>query len=391
MAAKINFTRALLNNMALPEKGKRTTLYDAKSRGLCLIATVTGVKSFYVLRKVKGKTERVFLGRYPDTSIEQARKRAGETNSKLDGGTNPNDIKRRRRQELTLDELFKEYMERHIEPHRRRPDNTRIHYRYLQKLGNKKISDISQNDVRKLHAKLASDISPTTANKAHTLIRSIFNKAIQWGMHTGLNPANGVQRFKEQSRDRFLLPEELPAFLDALKAEANETIRDFILILLMTGARRREAQAMRWADIDFELQTWRIPETKNGEPRAVVLVPEAISILKHRQGDADSAFVFPGSGKSGHLEEPKKAWKRILERAQIENLRIHDLRRTFGSWLTVTGANMQVVGKALGHKDINSTAIYARLHLDPVRQAANVAVGALFKDAKGLIPEQPSS
>ena len=111
---------------------------------------------------------------------------------------------------------------------------------------------------------------------------------------------------------------------------------------------------MRSVDSSFDRQEWRIKETKNGTPQTVALSPEAIQILENRKPDDDEEFVFPGSGKSEHLEEPKKGWKRILERAGISDLRIHDLRRTLGSWQLKQGASLPIIGKSLNHKSLGS-------------------------------------
>src|SRR6185503_5001402 len=100
---------------------------------------------------------------------------------------------------------------------------------------------------------------------------------------------------------------------------------------------------------------------------------------------APTQYVFPGSGKSGHLEEPKKGWQRILTRAGIADLRIHDLRRTLGSWQAKQGASLAIIGKSLNHKNQNTTAIYARLDLDPVRDSVNTATSAMMA-AAGLKP-----
>jgi len=113
----------------------------------------------------------------------------------------------------------------------------------------------------------------------------------------------------------------------------------------------------------------------------VALSPEAIEILQNRKPSDGAIFVFPGSGKAGHLMEPKKGWKRILERAGIDNLRIHDLRRTLGSWQAKTGASLAIIGKSLNHKNQNTTAIYARLDLDPVRDSVNKATSAMMQAA----------
>lgn len=136
---------------------------------------------------------------------------------------------------------------------------------------------------------------------------------------------------------------------------------------------------MNWKDINFISNTWTIKETKNGESQIIHLSNQAIEILQRRSLFKHSEWVFPSTGSaSGHIEEPKKAWKRILEKAGIENLRIHDLRRTLGSWQAATGANSYIIGKSLGHKTQQAYAIYARLNLDPVRESVNKATEALF-------------
>ncbi len=134
---------------------------------------------------------------------------------------------------------------------------------------------------------------------------------------------------------------------------------------------------MQWSEIHLERGEWRIPITKNGDSQTVTLIAEVVEILRARQG-VNQTWVFPGSGVTGHLVEPKKAWKRVLERAGIANLRIHDLRRTLGSWQAKTGASLVIVGKSLNHKSPSTTAIYARLDLDPVRESVDRATSAML-------------
>ena len=227
------------------------------------------------------------------------------------------------------------------------------------------------------------------ANRLLERIRSIFNKAIEWGWQ-GQNPAVGVKKFKEQSRDRFLQPDELPRFFAALANEPNEAARDFFMISLLTGARKSNTLAMCWRDINFAGATWRIEQTKNGDAQTIHLPKGAMAILTDRKLASESPWVFEGSGKSGHLADPKKAWERILTEAGIENLRIHDLRRTLGSYQAATGANGYIIGKSLGHRSQQSTAIYARLNLDPVRESVNKATEAMFKDVRKPTNEPPT-
>jgi integrase len=186
--------------------------------------------------------------------------------------------------------------------------------------------------------------------------------------------------FKETSRDRFLQPSELKRFFDSLNQEdTSEILRDYILLSLFTGARRANVLSMLWTEIDLDQKVWRIPanKSKNGEAMTVPLVEEVIEIIQRRKTGAKSVFVFPGTGKSGHYMEPKRAWTTFLKRAGLNDIRIHDLRRTLGSYQTITGASSTIVGKTLGHKSPEATAVYARLNLDPIRNSMERAVEAI--------------
>ncbi len=381
MINKINFTKAIIDTLPEPEPKKRDIYHDTKTPGLQL--RVTGVKTFFVNRRIKsGDPERITLGRYPEMTIEQARRKTMEVLHDIAEGKNPAEIKRGEKAELTFGNLFNEYLERHSKPNKRtwREDESKYKTYLERPLGKKKLSTIDRRDIALIHSGITKDGHDITANRVLALTSSIFG----WGISAGLwelNPAIGIKRNKEKSRDRFIQGDELPRFFEAVAKEENEAIRDYVLISLLTGARRANVLAMRWQDINFERAEWRIEETKNGTPQTVALSPEAVEILLNRKPSDNEVFVFPGSGKAGHLMEPKKGWKRILERAGIDNLRIHDLRRTLGSWQAKTGASLAIIGKSLNHKNQNTTAIYARLDLDPVRDSVNKATSAMMQAA----------
>jgi len=196
----------------------------------------------------------------------------------------------------------------------------------------------------------------------------MFNLAHFWGMTSRENPAAGIQMFKEEKRDRYMQPHELPAFMKALKTEENIFLQAFFLLALMTGQRKGELRSMKWADIDFHQNVWRLPETKPGRPHLLPLPTAAVQILEGLPRVSGNEYVFPG--KNGdHLVNVNKAWARIREAAGFSGLRIHDLRRTLGSYLAASGKSLVLIGKALGHSQVQTTAIYARLDLAPVREA----------------------
>ncbi len=388
--AEINFTKANITNLPQPQTGKRTFYRDTKIPGLGIRVTSNGTKTFVVYRKITGKPERITLGRYPAMTVEQARKKAQQVNGEIAKGLNPQEAKRRERHGLTLGELHKRYMEDCIQLHQKRDKNPESYYRlYLNHWQHRKLSATKRADVRELHAKIKRRKSHITANRVLTLLRAMYNWAKREDLFEGENPTNDIDKFSEKSRERFLQPDEMPRFFRALADEPNETVRDFVLMCLLTGARRSNVQEMRWDQINFGHAVWTIPETKAGDSHHVPLLHEALVILAKRKDRAEGLWVFPGTGKTGHLVEPKRSWAKILERADIKDLRLHDLRRTLGSWQAATGANLSVIGKTLAHKNVSSTAVYARLNLDTVREAMQRATTAML-DA-GAVREKVES
>jgi integrase len=376
---EINFTKAALLAAGAAEKGKRDYYYDAREKGLMLAVTAAASKTFYLYKRIEGRPERLLLGKFPDLTVENARKLAASAKGEIAMGENPQKAKRSIRDEMTFGALFGEYLEKHSKVHKRSwaYDEREVN-KFLKHWFNRKISSIEKAEVERLHAKVGKDSGLYQANRLLERIRSIFNKAADWGWD-GANPATGIKKYSEKSRDRFLQPEELPRFFEALANEPNKAARDFFMISLLAGARKSNTLAMRWEEINFHAATWRIPQTKNDDPQVVHLSPQAMQILTERKLHSLSPWVFPGAGALGHFTDPKKAWMRILKEAGIADLRIHDLRRTLGSWQAATGANSYIIGKSLGHRSQQSTAVYARLNLDPVRESVNKATDAMME------------
>jgi integrase len=301
-------------------------------------------------------------------------------------------------------------------------------------LGTLKLSDITPPMI----GRILDDItkagkSDSTLTNVRSLASSIFARGIEWGLAES-NPVSGTKAKPKVHRDRFLHSEELPRFFVSLAEESNETVRDCFLVALLTGARKANVLEMRWSEIRLDEAIWRIPRTKNGTSQNVALALPVVDLLKARKASAVSGaeFVFTGEGESGHLEDPKKGWKRIFDRdelkvllsliesvggafapklnsktgvevcesldarlmrartvakglklriddVRIRDVRIHDLRRTLGSWQAMTGASLPIIGKSLNHMSQQSTAIYARLQLDPVRSSVEKAVAAMHE------------
>lgn len=274
---RMNFTKAAIEAISPAPAGKRAYYYDTKAKALVLAVTDRGTKSFLIYRRVNGAPERITLGRYAIGSgggltIEQARKAAADVNLAIAKGENPAEKKRLLRGEMTLGTLFDEYMSKHAEVHNRRPEKARSNYRlYLSPWEARKLSQIKRADVRTLHARLGREKGTVTANIAVRLLRTMFNKAIEWELWDQPNPATGHKLFREESRRRFLQPDELPRFFQALADEPNETIRDYLMMSLLTGARRTNVLTMRWEDAQLERAEWLIPDTERRTPHGSAL------------------------------------------------------------------------------------------------------------------------
>lgn len=400
MVNRFKFGKEKIEALVAPTTGGRATCYDAEIPKLALRITSSGTKTFYVIKRTDREVVWFKLGVFPDMTVERARKEAQKSLAAFASDQNPAEIRRAQKQEPTFGEMFKEYGERHGIKKRSWTTDQSLYANHLQSLAPRKLTTISRSIISRILSDLEREgKAGATINNVRALISSIYGRAIEWG-HATTNPVAGIRTRTKVKRDRFLQADELPRFFQSLAEEQNETLRDYILLALLTGARRANLLAMRWVEINLGEYVWRIPDTKNGTPQNVTLSPEAVAILQARREAAENSavFVFPGTGESGHIEEPKKAVIRVMERAAIpygrnnpDGVTLHDLRRTLGSWQAKTGASLAIIGKSLNHKSQQATAIYARLDLDPVRASVNTATAAMMeagglKEAVAVVP-----
>jgi len=375
-------TNALVRDTLPLPNGKQLWVkdLDPKGRSLFVLISPKGAKTFYLCRRINGKLKRYVLGRFPEISVKAARDLASELNIQIDSGKLIDTTSQRKeKQKRNFEWLFNEYLENHAKKYKKTwKTDISMYENHLKQLGDIDIYSITRAAVTKLHTKIGNTGKTYLANRCMALARSVFNYGIKELELEINNPVQFIKFYKEQSRERFLSKVELPKLLISIEQEESGKIRDFIFLALLTGQRKGNLLSMQWKDIDFDLETWKIPETKNGKSHEVPLLKEAIQILQRRK---DSGFcetyVFPGKS-SGHMNDPKRGWKRILKRAGIENLRIHDLRRSLASWMAITGTDIQVIGKTLNHLSPETTAIYARLNSDAVRDGMEKAVDTML-------------
>ncbi|SPR12563.1 tyrosine-type recombinase/integrase [Orientia tsutsugamushi] len=259
-------------------------------------------------------------------------------------------------------------------------DAARI-YNYGKLLFLKKINEVKRNDIQQIFNDISKEGKYATANLILLTLRTIFNKAIKWGLIEN-NPTLGIEQHKMQARERRLSYDEMGRLLPVLYGKATPLIRDFALLALYTGARKSNVLEMEWDNIDFERKIWHIPKTKNGKAQNIPLTDEAMEILQARKFTSESKWVLPSASASGHLERPNNSWHRVCKKAGIKNLRIHDLRRTLASCMSDAGASQRTISTALNHMNPNSTMHYTIACMELVRHYMSEATKIIRRCAE---------
>lgn len=384
---KFVFTKNILIKLPIPDKTqKKQIYYDAYQPGLALIITYGGTKTFYMYKIINRKTYIKKIGQFPYVDIDEARQKVYNAIKAINKGDNPFFTENNDKSDITLSDFF---FNKYMPEHARIYTNTQTAHKkellfncHFDKFRNAKLNEITRQDIESHHKLIGSNNKPAAANTFLGLMSHIFNIAIEWG-YINNNPALKIKPFLTKSRDRFLQPCEISNFMNALHNMENDKLRDYVLLLLLTGQRRGNIASLKWSDIDFHNNIMYLAHTKNGESQRIPLTEQAISLLKAIKSKQDMSkqdWIFPSDkSKSGHIEGADGFWQNLLETAGLNNLHMHDLRRTMASYQAILGSSMNIIGKSLGHKSIQATAVYARLNLSPVRDSMQRATNEIFK------------
>ena len=386
-------TKQLIDENPFPATGQ-VFVRDTELRGFALRVTL-GRKSFILEKRIRGRMRRLTLGPYGPLTLDQARKLAATHVGAIAQGADPAQVRQDRLHEPTFADLTAQYLERHAPRKRSGRDDRGMLDTHLLVFRTRKLTDINRNEVARLHAKVG-ETAPYRADRLVALLRKMFNLARDWGLYAGENPATRIQIFREESRDRFVQPEELPRLLQAIAEEVDPSVRAVVLTALLTGARRTEVLTMQWDEVSLTRAEWRIPHTKAARPHLLPLPHALVATLQSLSRVDGNPYVFVGQHGVGHLQNMKRAWDRIRVQAGLHDVRFHDLRRTVGSWLAGSGESLHLIGKVLNHRDVSTTAIYARLNLDPVRQAlernaSKMLEGAAPQRSPAIMPKSKKS
>ena len=346
---------------------------DTQVVGLKLLVNKEGRRFFYMRYTINKRKRGIKLGEYGPMTLIEARSRCNELKASINNGDDPQETK----QKLQAIPLFSDFVSEHYMPHaiasKRsfKADESKLRLHLIPLLGNRRIDQITNQQLQCYHDQLKTSHSPATANRHLALLHAMFKRAIQWGF-LEKNPATGIRKHQENNEiHRYLSDDEIMRFIEALKTEENQVAVAAFKLLLFTGVRRQEALDALWENVDLQKRVWFLPTSKSGKSRHVILNPMAVELLQKQPRLPNNPFIFPGKIEGKQINNPVKAFKRVLKVAGIIDFRIHDLRHTHASIAINNGASLYEVQHLLGHSQAVTTARYAHLADDTLRKVSD--------------------
>ncbi|MCW9046274.1 MAG: site-specific integrase [Alphaproteobacteria bacterium] len=405
-------------------------IWDDQVKGFGVRVFPSGAKRYIAQTFRLKKTTRVVIGKYGTLAFEEARNRAKKIINDIDDGINPNDIKKSERQSPTITQLAERFQLEYIPSHCKK--STQVEYLHALKkyilpaLGTLKVLKLTRDDVSDMHHAMRD--TPYQANRTLGVLSKMLNQAEVWGYRPDRsNPCYHVKKYKEQKRERYLLPDELiclrKVFEDEEKFAPSAT--NAFRLLIFTGARLSEIQTLKWSYIQGD--RIMLPDSKTGS-KTLHFGKAALGILGQIERIEGNPYVITGKQEGAHLTDMQKPWRRIRKSATVlywrdycdeasklvlrhqerdgmlptwqacqdaaektnislptglSDIRIHDLRHTFASGAVMMGESLPMIGKLLGHTQPQTTARYAHLADDPLRSAVQRIDAMLEKTMMG--------
>ncbi len=392
----MKITKSVVDKLPIPAitvagKTAQKRYCDDTIKGFGVRVTSGGTKAFFIEKLIKNKLCRITLGRYPELTVEMARKEAQKLLGQIAMGIDPVAEKQTAKmREVTLNQVFNDY----IQVRKSLKPTTLTNYKQIvakafSNWGSKPLVSITKDKIAKHHEKLGEAHGEAYANLAMRILRALFNFAAgQYEDSQGrsLIPENPVKRlsqtrawYRVERRQTFIKSHELAAWYEALDQLQNKTLRDYLLLILLTGLRRREAATLKWEQIDLTARTLIIHDTKNRDPHTLPLSDFLYDLFKLRKQNSTNEYVFSGTGAAGHIIEPRKQMAKVTQMTDIK-FTVHDLRRTFITIAESLDIPAYALKRLLKHKMSNDfTAGYIVADVERLRKPMQLITDFILK------------
>ena len=367
---------------------KDTVFWDRELTGFGVRVYPTGARVYIAQARGPEGPKRVAVGRHGVIHAEQARQRAALIIARIKAGETPVPEPMKPSGGPSVAEVAARYLTEYVSV-RCKPSTAAATRSVLEKhitpaLGRLPLAAVERAQVAELHQRLYE--TPAVANMAVGALSSMYRLACEWGLvPDGVpNPCRSIVKYPGRKRERFLTDEEfirLGEVLDEVETRggASAPAVAAIRLLALTGCRRNEILTLRWEDVALDENELRLPDTKTGA-RAVPLPPRAVELLAGLPREPGNPWVIPDRKPGTRLQNLDDAWKIIRARAGLEGVRIHDLRHSYASRALALGEDLTMIGRLLGHRQIETTARYAHLARDSAQEAAERVAASIAAD-----------
>ena len=387
--AKLHY-RSISKRMVEGLEVERDTIFwDRELSGFGVRAYASGKKVYIVQTRAKGKSRRVTVGRHGVLTAEQARQRAAQMITRIKAGeeATPARPEAAKPDSPTVAMLAERYLTEHVAV-RCKPKTVELCRLLLKnyivpELGDVPLEALERKQVADLHFRLRG--RPATANHVVAILSRMFNRAEAWELvPEGTNPCRSFPKYKARKHERFLTEEEFRRLGRVLADAAEEGgVSKYAVaalrLLMLTGCRRSEILRLRWTDVDLDAKVLHLADSKTG-PRAVPLSPAAARVLSDLPRVANNPWVIVSRKRGTHLHDLSQPWDIIRKRAELRDVRLHDLRHSWASRALALGESLPMIGRLLGHTQVETTARYAHLARDSVKESAAKVAASIGAD-----------